>query len=495
MPKMINGIITITNTGVRISPYTKGQCRYLENMTSITDKGYYGHKRNPITGFLIPSDDDNENEGTFVTHLQHPQFLKELFPNYRIEKEDISDMKALSRRFSLNPDITPREAQYQVIQQIFQNDRKTQWFVHLSQGLGKTLLSVYIIPYFNFKTLIMCYNTDVLYQWISTFREKTNIQNGSIIMIDSGDLLHKIEVGSFPAWEYDIFMCTPKLLTMYGKKHGFDKLDILMTRMGIGMKIFDEAHRNIANIIKINAYTSVRKTLYLSGDFAQSNPRKEELYYRIFRGVPILKPTQELMNTLRFTIAIAVHYNTHPNELEKTSVYTRRGFSFYDYMKYEIQKEEFFDALYFIIDHINEANENNDKILILLNLTEHVDIITERLEEKYNSRYVIGKYHSYLSDEEKTTTREHASMIISTHMSYGTGIDVHAIKYVISACVCTKIDDNQASGRARPMADGSDTFYFMMTDIGFDYVRKKLGERLEYLRNEKIKDVQELRLE
>jgi hypothetical protein len=314
-------------------------------------------------------------------------------------------------------------------------------------------------------------------------------------LIDDGKVLSKIESGEFPAWEFDIFMCTPKLLTTYGKKHGYDKLNVLMTRMGIGLKIFDEAHRNIANIIKINAYTSVKKTLYLSGDFAQSDKRKQDMYYRIFHNVPILKPTEELMNTLKFTVAVVVFYDSKPSELEKASVYSRRGFSFYEYMKYEIQQEMFFNTLWFILDAINKTNTNGYKILVLVNLIEHVNIVKDRIEEKYREQYTVGRYHSQVSESEKDFCTEYATLIVSTYQSFSTGLDVSLIKYVVSCSICTKIDDNQASGRARPLPDGSDAYYFIMSDVGFPYTKKKLGGRLQYLQETKIKAIQQIRYE
>lgn len=492
MPKMIKGTITVTVTGTRIYPYRKGQCYYLENLTSIADQAYHGKRRNPVTGFLIPDDEDDPRFGTFVTHLQDPNFIQNLFPDYQLINEGPSDVRQLNHKLALNSDVTPREVQYQIIQGIIDNEEKSQWFVYLSQGLGKTLLSVYMIPYFNVKTLIMCYNVGILKQWMKVMKANTDIYFPSIILIDSGKVLSLIEEGVFPVWDYDIFMCTPKLLTMYGKKHGFDKLNVIMTRMGIGLKIFDEAHRNIANIIKINAYTSVKKTLYLSGDFAQSEKRKQAMYYRIFHNVPILKPTEELMNTLKYTTAVVVFFNSKPTELERVSVYTKRGFSFFEYMKYQMQKDAFFDTLWFILDGINKTNVNRYKILVLVNLIEHVDIVKERIAEKYRDQYIIGRYHSEVPPDEKDYCTGYANLIVSTYQSFSTGLDVSLIKYVISCSICTKIDDNQASGRARPLPDGSDAFYFIMADTGFPYTKKKLGGRLGYLKETKIKGIQQI---
>ena len=482
--------IQMTETGVVITPYYKNQNYYFEKLTSTYDT--VRHKRNPVTGLILENGDKPD---CFVTHLHNPTFLQAQFPGYILEEIPKTFAKKLSVPVSMNPDITPKEAQYEIIQEIMAHDKKSQWFVYLSQGLGKTLLTVYLMTYFNKKTLIMCYNKDILFQWRDTMKEKTNIDPRKILYMDSSKLLNTIATGDFPVWEYDVFMCTPGLLSSFGKKYGYYLINALMEKMGIGFKVFDEAHRNISNIIKINAFTSIERTIYLSGDFGQSDRRKEQLYFNMFHGIPILQPSEELMNTLKFTVAIVVRYNTKPTELDKASVYSKRGFSFYEYMKYQFRKPLFFETLDFVISTIKKTNTKHYKILILVNMIDHVDQLTEKIKEKYSDAYTIGSYHSNIPESEREFCKDHCDIIISTYQSFSTGIDVSCIKYVISCSICTKIDDNQASGRARPLPDGSDAYYFMLADYGFPYTKKKLGLRLEYLKQTKIKNIESIKYE
>lgn len=484
------GRIYVTTTGTEIVPYRKNQNVYLERLTSTYDS--VRHRRNPVTGFFL---DTPKTEPCFVTHLQNSVFLQAQFPTYQLYRIPPTNPQALSQVIQMNPDITPREVQYEMIQSVLSHQQENQWFIHLSQGLGKTLLTVYLISHFNTKSLILCFDRKILDQWYQTMKDKTDIDPKKILMIPSSSLLKKIVSGDFPVWEYDIFMCTPALLVSFGGKNGFHMLSVLMDKMGIGFKVFDEAHRHIASTIKINAMTSVEKTLYLSGDFGQSDQRKEKLYFNMFHDVPIFKPSQELMNTLKFTVGIVIQYNSEPTELQKMSVYTKRGFSFYNYMKYEFQTEIFFQALEFTMDTIRKTNTNHYKILILLNLVSQVDYLYDWLKERYRDDYKIGRFHNQVPEEEKSYCHDVCDMIVSTYQSFGTGIDVSSIKYVISCSICTKIDDNQASGRARPLPDKSDVFYFMLSDVGFPYTKKKLKERLRYLYETKIKDIHTIKFE
>lgn len=483
-----SGQVRITTTGTQITPYHKKQNPYLEKITSmyrIDPRRKFG-RAIPVTGYFI---EDDKNEGSFVTHLHDTRFLQDQFLDYQIVEVPSTAYRPLQNPVSIDPDITPREVQYELIQDVLSSQEESQWFIHLSQGLGKTLLSVFLIAHFNLKCLIMCYDTKVLRQWFATLKGKTDMDPKHVLIMDSSKLLYQIVTGEFPAWEYDIFMCTPGLLRSFGKRYGFLLLSPLMERMGIGFKIFDEAHRDIANMIKINAFTSVKKTLYLSGDFAQSNKQKEQLYFRMFHSIPILKPQKELMHTLKFTMAIVVKFNSEPSELDRASVYTRRGFSYYNYMKYQIESEEWYRTLDSIMDQILKVNQKKYKILILVNMIEHVDRVYQYVEERYGISYQCGKFHSAVPDEDREYCIKDANLIVSTYQSFSTGIDISSIKYAISGSVCTKVDDNQASGRPRPLADGSDAYYFMMCDIGFPYVKEKLGERLNYLKSTKIKGI------
>lgn len=491
------GKIIYTKNGLRIEPYTKGQCFNLERSTSVEDYPY--RRRLEVTGFLISNETGNVKKkkpktGTFISHYHDPTWLQGHFPQYQIEYEPVIRPLQLVSDISLNDDVEPREVQYQIIQGIIDREKADAWFVHLSQGLGKTLLTVYMIPYFNVKTLIMCFRRSILEQWIDVMKSKTKIPSNAIMLITSSVVLDKIEKREMDVRQYDIFMCTPGLLDSYGKKYGYHNLNHLLEVMGIGLKVYDEAHRNITNIIKINAFTNVDKTLYLSGDFSQSYNGRDQLYKHIFRGVPVLRPTSELMNTLKFTVAVVCIFDTHPSDIVKMSVYNKRGFSYYEYMKYEIKQEAYLKALYFLIDEIIKGNPNKYKILVLVNLIDNVDDLKEILDVRYGREYHVCRYHSAVPEEEKKDCMDNGELIVSTYQSFSTGIDVTHIKYVISGSLCNKIDDNQSSGRARPLPDGSDAYYFMMLDDGFAYSKKGLKNRIEYLKQTKIKAIRKLDL-
>ena len=475
--------IIITNTGTVILPYEKGQCVKLENWTSVYNNAYF--KYDPVIGFIVSYDEDNTS---FVTTKNSPEYMKSLFPDYNINMLKENMQKPIKKDFYLNDNIKPTDIQSNVIKEILDLSYKKEWFVNLQTGFGKTLLSIYLISIFKCKSMIMCYSKNILYQWVTTIEEKTTFNTSRILIIDSSLLLYKIYTLEFDINDYDIFMATPKLITNFCTQYGFSLLYDIFNIMGIGLKIFDEAHRNISNMVKINGFTNTSKTLYLSADFSQADKNKEKLYYKMMYGVPIIKPKDEIMNTLKYTQAIVVFYNTSPSINDVKGTYTRHGFSSNEYMKYQFKNGVILDVLEYIMKNINTTNITNHKMLVLVSQIEFVDSLFDILRSKYDN-FKIARFHSKIDEDEKEFAKTKADIIIATYQSFGTGMDVENIKYVISLDQCNKIWDNQAAGRARPLKDGSDAFYFMCVDRGFTYAIKKLNGRLNYLQETKIKKI------
>lgn len=487
-----NGRIIMSNNGVIITPYDKKRLKPIITRTGKYDETY--HRYNEETGFKMKY----ENEDCFITHYNKPEWLQSLFLDYEIIDMKKNTPKKMNEEYILHSNIKPSEIQYNIISSIMKDKKKNskenkEWFVNLQTGYGKTLLSIYLASLIGYKTLIMCGITEVLKQWKNTLLDKTNFDMSRLLLIDSGKILDSIYNGTFDSSHYDIFICTPGIITGYGKKHGNERIWKIFQSLGIGLKIFDEAHLNKANIVKINALTNVRYTLYLSADFAQRDNEIQQMYYRIFYKTKIFKPSEEEMIDMRYTRGIIMEYNSNPDTNEKICIFNKYGFSPDLYMDYQFKKGYIFDVLLYTLNHIFSSNTGKYKILILSTNISHVDTIYEYLKEKLEDKYNVGRFHSRINEETKEYVKKYADIIVSTYKSFGAGLDVTDIKYVISVNQCNRIMDNQAAGRARPMKDGSDVFYFMFIDKGFNYCNKKIRNRVSYLVETKIKDITKIK--
>lgn len=477
------GSITVTKNGTIISPYKKGQSKSLEKATGRYDPVY--HKWIEMTGFILPN---YRGKPAFITHNMHKSDLRQFINNYEYDVLPVTRSLPLTEEFALSSNITLREYQGDIAAQIINTtDTKKEWFVNLQTGFGKTMLGIYLASVFNKKTMVVCFLNEILNQWEKSLSTNTNINPSRILHIKSGKTLDKIYHNDFDPDLYDIYLISPSLLTNYMNTRDCSYITDIMNHLGIGFLIYDEGHHNMGLIVKLNALSNVKWTLYLSADFAQGDPIKESKWLKIFQNAMIIRPDEKYEASMKYTQVIVVDYNSNPTQLEHDSAFTKYGYSADYYMRYQLKKGRIQEVILHLIKLIEKARKQDQKTLILFTNIAAVDTMVEYLREHIQSSSLIfGRYHSAMTDEERVETREFANVIISTYSSFGTGMDEDNIKYVIGTNQSNKVEDNQAAGRSRPLKDGSKSIYFIITDTGFSYCRKKLKVRLAYLESTKM---------
>ena len=477
-----------TTTGMQIVPYVSTKAGMILNARSVWVQG--AHSRSPVTAYLVKDKDSKR----LLTYHCHKAWLTQNIPGIEIEVMPKNRVESLGHQFTLNHDVMPNDVQASVVDAVITN-RFKQAFFKIPTGKGKTLLSVYLMSILNMKAWAMCYRTIVLEQWKRTLEEMSTFDVSRVKIVSSSKDLLKMADGTFPFEDYDIYLSTPMLLTKFASDYGMDLLNDVMDNCGIGVKFFDEAHRNVGNICKINALTNVERTYYLSADFGQADPSRAKLYYKMFGSVPIIKPKEEVVKNMRYTVGVLVRYNSEPTFMEVEGCFQKYGWSHYKFMEYQLSKGAFYDTLEHVLDAIREADpESKYKVLILCNLIEHTDILYDWIHQYYETRMPedtpkVVRYHSELGKEEREDALEHGQILVSTYQSMGVGVDLKMIRFVVSLSPVNPIEDNQAAGRARALPDGKDCFYFIFVDDGFAYVQKRLPARLTYLYEQKIKNI------
>ena len=472
-----------TALGCAIHPYNKRQSYEIEKGTYTYDHVY--RKKVPYVGFLVPVN----GVPTYLTYNRSYDALKRSFPYYIIETKPIIPGEGIQSDVHLVGIKSMRPAQTEILGEIdrLREENRNIWFVNLQTNEGKTLLSINLMTQLNQKTMVLCYSNDILRQWYTAFYEKTNLDPNRIIRL-TGPIITNFLAGKLDYHDYDVYLTTPELLDIYAnKRQNYGTITDLFNLLHIGFTIYDEAHRNVGDMVKIVSLTNVRYQIYLSADFAQGDSDKERMFLSIFRDIPVLTPSDELRKSLKYTQLVALKFNTYPNTIEAEEPFNKYGFNASLYMKYEFKKGLIQEVIQYAVKKFMVENEGNYRMLILFYNVEHVMEMTKILKEKF-PQYKVGCYHSSLSDEEKTFSKDEADIIVATYGSFSTGLDTQNIKYVISCNQCNKVQDNQAAGRARRLADGSNAYYIMLVDTGFSYTARKLKVRLHYLMETKSKD-------
>ena len=478
--------IHVTNTGIRISPFYKNQtCPKMEIFNSIYDP--VAHRKVEKTGFL-------KNRVYYTYPIQESK-LRVWLPNYTLVYDpEIYPYSA--ENFSFNQGIEFTELQQATLNEIHKYEYKPRIFVNLQTGRGKTFIGIEMIREYHQKALIICYRSEILRQWMDSFETHTNINMDRVKLLHGYKAVDKLFDDPMEVYKYDVYLTTPALLISYAKRYGWPKVGDFIARLHIGVKIVDEAHRNLPNTVMVDALTNVKKSFYLSADFNQASEEEAKKFYNVFYNVPVINPIgmkfEDETIKLDYVKVIMLEYDSHPNEVEELSCYSKRGFNRFNYMRYQYDKGSIFrcidTTLNFVIPNMGEY-----RFLILTSLVEHTEMLAKYVRSKVDRSIKVGCYYGEMSPEAKKDTKENAKIIVATYSSFSVGMDAKNIQFVLSLDQIDLITDNQSAGRARPIPNRY-AYYFICTDYGFGRSVKQEKKRIEYLKSTKASGFYQLKL-
>lgn len=498
-------IVQYTDTSMMIVPYYPKLCRDIEKNNSDYDRIY--HKYKEVSGFYVPWDikdikkKSKDDIYCYLTYYQNPSMYDTSLKEYSIIPSPLIQSKNM-KRFTLRDGEELTDLQIQMVNQIqagrtMKDLLNNKWYLHLDTGYGKTMLSIYLASEINLKTIIVYPSKKLLEQWKNTLIDKFTIESCRILHIDSSALMNAISEHHHDPKDEDVFLISSSLISNYGNKFGYSKLQKVIKMLGIGCLIIDEAHQRMGNTIRLTACANIEYVQYLSADYGQGQYKKEQRFLSAFATVPVIRPQKEIRDEMKYTVGVIVKFNSMPTKHESQfAIYNNYGYDSEKYMSYEMSKDTFKEAILWIIKRINKVNTNHYQTLILFTNIWAVDQMKEYLEENpYMSGKSIARYHGKVTDEEKEMYRD-ADFIIATYASFSTGIDIKTIKYVIGTNQSNKVEDNQTAGRAGrkfKVQDDSEVFYFMLVDEGFSYCKRKLPNRIGYLQDMKLKKIVQCR--
>ena len=166
----------------------------------------------------------------------------------------------------------------------------SQLFLALDTGAGKTYLGIVYTALLNLKTIIITTSNDWLSQWRTRFIEHTNMISSEIHSIEgSMDINNILSKPDSVYDKYKLYTVTHATLLSYANEHGWEAIDYLFRKLGIGLKIIDEAHLNFDNIYHIDYASSVYRTLYLTATPVRGESSENRIYQIYFKNIPIIK--------------------------------------------------------------------------------------------------------------------------------------------------------------------------------------------------------------
>lgn len=343
---------------------------------------------------------------------------------------------------------------------------KSQLSVNLNTGKGKTYLAISSIVFSGMKSIIIMYSENLIQQWKQEILKYTNLNSKQVCIIEgSGSIYRLLSKNDNNAV---IYLVTHGTLKSYGDKNGWNKVGELFEYLKVGIKIFDEAHQNFENILKIDYFTNVYKTYYLTATSLRSSEDENKVYQLSFKNVPSI----DLFNQDEdpHTVYTAIKFNSKPNAIEKSSCKNQYGLDRNKYTNYLVEKPVFYDVLIILMNIILKRTYAGGKCLIYIGTNNAIDKVYQWMNKNYPELYNNIGILSTLADDQSRKDAVNKRIILATTKSAGAGLDIKGLKLtvVLAEPFKSEILARQTLGRTRD----KDTEYIELVDIGFPQCSK-----------------------
>jgi hypothetical protein len=471
-------MFTITEkcSSVWIEPYVLHTASNIEKALSVYD--FPTHK---YTQFLYEFEPYENSISTGVLKIPRGigmDFIKECFDNSNLRNYKVVDNKncypeprpveiKLRKEYSI-----PRD-EYQINAIKFQNvETDPQKIVTLDTGFGKTYCAIYHIVHSKVPALLISKNLSE--QWLGFVTQYTESNNDrEVIMLYGSKVLEDIvkTKGFKKKHRAAFYITTIDTLHSFAIRYGTASLQALADELGIGIKIFDEAHSNfcLENLIDMNM--QVKETIYLSATFSRSNSNEDRIFKKAFSHVPIHGTYTHFIKQYYFINCI--NYNSTPSDKVIGRCCTSRGFNSKFYSEYMFSNNINKAFVYGIIRKTLLSAFKADrscKALVLLDWLKDIQFVHDALENDKEFKEMnisVGKYCSLVTNRDDREKEKECDVVIGTLGSVSAGKDIPGLRVIIPfTFYSSEVITRQLLGRLRYI-EGKAVYQFDFCDEGF----------------------------
>lgn len=481
---MYDNRIKVTNTAIIVDNYELGESEKLEHSFQVYNP--VTHKFDSI-GYYY----DEENKRMYLPGGMDLWYVRKCLDEKYFTRIDPSPYKQTKR---IGMKYKPRDdEQIQILQFITgtnpeyaDNDKAPQLSIASFTGVGKTYCSIATIAYYQIKSIVITGSNSLLSQWKGNILEYTNLSDSDIFRISGSDICNMILNGSSAKAENaSIYLCSHGTLRSFAERYGWEKVNELFRKLGIGMKFYDEAHQNFENMLMIDFFTNIHKTFYVTATPGRSSWRENHIYQISIKNVPMIDLFDEQKHP--HTSYIAIKWNSNPTPLDiskcKSNMY---GLDRNKYMEYLTNKPEFYQMMHVAMDLVIKCK---GRALLYIGTNDGILRVYYWICNNY-PEFIgdIGIFTSIISKEEKAIAKQ-KKLILSTTKSAGAGEHIEHLKLsmVLAEPFKSPILAQQTLGRTRD----ADTLYIEFVDLGFKYTKKYYYAKLPVF-NKYAKDVSDM---
>lgn len=455
--------VEIRHSSIRVYDYTRGDLPQLEKALQVYDKAkftyndvalYYDKKHSIL---YLPSGLQswmiyrNFDKNSIFVKTKADPFMS--VKQIRLGTRPRDEVQEEAIDFCIGGDKYP------------QNRNANQLFLNLNTGKGKTYVMLAASSYFSVKTAIIMCSLNWMEQWRDRIKQYTDTKDSEIYFISGSPSIVKLTKRIIDHKPIKFYLVSHDTLRTYGEKYGWEAVHDLFKFLGIGIKVYDEAHLYPANIFKVDFYTDVWKTYYLTATPMLSDPFRNLVYQKAYSRVPKINLFNE--RTDPHTDYQAVLYNSHPTAIDLHTCQGPYGFNIIWYSNYLVFKPIYYNVLWIVLDWVLETISKEGKILIYIGTNQAIQLTYYWIT--YNFRHIPCGIFTTLINKSQRKAELDKKIILSTNKSAGAAMDIDNLEVTID------IDDpikspvivRQKLGRTRNWH----TTFFDVVDVGFPQLR------------------------
>lgn len=453
--------MVITNSAIIINNYNLGECATLERNFKIWDPLY--HRYNIIGMYY-----DQVNKRLYLPRGSDIFYIKrKLYSVYG--EENVSSTFLRNHRFQYTTKIMmkkmPRnDRQYEALQFMLCKDKysinsnKTQFSVNLNTGVGKTYCAVGTLSYLGIKTIIITSQSGILRQWKEKILEYTTLDPSEIVQLEGSSSLNRIITGKSTIADKSVYLVTHSTLLSFANSNGWENVGKLFEVLGIGIKIYDEAHQNFTNTCMIDFFSNVWRTYYLTATPIRSNKDENKVYQIYIKNIPSIVLFDGDQDP--HTKYISIKYNSNPRPMDLVKMRGPYGLNHNAYIDYLTKNQRFWIMFDYIFALVYKSGGR-----ALFYIGTNAAILKARDRILFNYPELIDDVGIYTSISEDKAYERSKKYILSTTKSAGAGEDIPYLKYsvVMAEPFKSEVLTRQTFGRTRDR----DTIYLELVDVGF----------------------------
>lgn len=353
-----------------------------------------------------------------------------------------------------------------------------QKFLSLETGGGKTYCTIHYV--FKSKKMPITFvdQENIASQWLDRILYFTSIKEDEIYTISGQKSIDKImNMSDEEIGKYKWFIAIHRTMSNYLASEGHDKVKALFKKMGIGVRLYDEAHVEYRNIFNMDSSYDC-ESVYITATPTRSNPLENKVYQNMFslKSVPRFVGKGDNYHNV-----LVYKYTTKPDLDEEMSMKSKYGFDAIKWTNYIMNDnfEIFSESLTEILDLV--YRKNSHKTAVLIKSIELCDKVYDEFKDYLGEKgLTCGRYHSKVKNKDAELEKD---VIFTTEKSFGKALDIPGLSVCVNTVPCSsEATVLQIIGRLREIPD-KEVFFVDMYDYGFDMQCKQAAKRLKIYKN------------